>query len=78
VCSVPDGARPASRAKGLFDGKADLIIHHIDKRDTRFEFIDLFGVQVVPAVAPGFLPFPVTDVGAIIRTGRSRSGCGAT
>ena len=45
----------------LFDGEADLIIHHIDKSDTRFEFIDLLGVQVVPVVAPGFLPFPVTD-----------------
>src|SRR5579883_84171 len=45
----------------LFDGEADLIIHHIDKSDTRFEFIDLFRVQVVPVVAPGFLPFPVTD-----------------
>ncbi len=45
----------------LFDGEADLIIHHIDKSDTRFEFIDLFGVQVIPVVAPGFLPFAVTD-----------------
>jgi|SRR5580658_6967676 DNA-binding transcriptional LysR family regulator len=45
----------------LFDGEADLIIHHIDKSDTRFEFIDLFGVRVIPVVAPGFLPFPVTD-----------------
>jgi len=45
----------------LFDGEADLIIHHIDKSDTRFEYINLFGVQVIPVAAPGFLPFPVTD-----------------
>jgi DNA-binding transcriptional LysR family regulator len=45
----------------LFDGEADLIFHHIDKSDPRFEFIDLGAVQVVPVAAPGFLPFAVTD-----------------
>jgi DNA-binding transcriptional LysR family regulator len=45
----------------LFDGEADLIFHHIDKSDARFEFIDLGAVQVVPVAAPGFLPFAVTD-----------------
>jgi len=45
----------------LLDGEADLIIHHVDKSDTRFEFIDLHGVQVIPVVAPGFLPFAITD-----------------
>jgi DNA-binding transcriptional LysR family regulator len=45
----------------LLDGEADLIIHHIDKSDTRFEFADLFPVRVVAVVAPGFLPFPVSD-----------------
>ena len=45
----------------LLDGEADLIIHHIDKSDTRFAFIDLLGVQVIPVVAPGFLPFGITD-----------------
>jgi DNA-binding transcriptional LysR family regulator len=45
----------------LFDGDADLILHHVDKSDQRLEFIDLFPVHVVPVVAPGFLPFPVTD-----------------
>jgi DNA-binding transcriptional LysR family regulator len=44
----------------LLDGEADLILHHIDKADSRFEFIDLFTVRVVPAVAPGFLRFPVS------------------
>jgi DNA-binding transcriptional LysR family regulator len=45
----------------LLDGEADLIIHHIDKSDTRFEFVDLLGVQIIPVVAPGFLPFAITD-----------------
>jgi DNA-binding transcriptional LysR family regulator len=45
----------------LFDGEADLILHHVDKSDQRLEFIDLYPVQVVPVVAPGFLPFPATD-----------------
>jgi DNA-binding transcriptional LysR family regulator len=45
----------------LFDGDADLILHHVNKSDQRLEFIDLYPVQVVPVVAPGFLPFPVSD-----------------
>jgi DNA-binding transcriptional LysR family regulator len=44
----------------LFDGEADLILHHIDKADPRFEFLDLFAVQVIPVVAPGFLRFPIS------------------
>lgn len=44
----------------LFDGKADLILHHIDKSDPRFEFIDLLSVRLVPVVAPGYLRFPVS------------------
>jgi DNA-binding transcriptional LysR family regulator len=43
----------------LIDGEADLILHHIDKSDPRFEFLDLFQVQLVPVVAPGFLRFPI-------------------
>ena len=39
----------------LFDGEADLILHHIDKADPRLEFIDLFPVRLFPVVAPGFL-----------------------
>jgi DNA-binding transcriptional LysR family regulator len=42
----------------LFDAEADLILHHIDRADTRLESIDLFPVQLVPVVAPGFLRFP--------------------
>ena len=45
----------------LLDDEADLILHHIDKADPRLEFTDLFSVQVVPVVAPGFLRFPVSD-----------------
>jgi DNA-binding transcriptional LysR family regulator len=44
----------------LFDGEADLILHHISKADPRLEFMDLFSVRVVPVVAPGFLRFPVS------------------
>ena len=45
----------------LFAGEADLIIHHIDKGDTRLEYIDLFAVEVVPVVAPSFLKFPISQ-----------------
>jgi DNA-binding transcriptional LysR family regulator len=44
----------------LFDGDADLIIHHVDKSDPRLEFLDLYSVRVVPVVAPKFLPFPIS------------------
>lgn len=44
----------------LFDGEADLILHHIDKTDPRLEFIDLFPVRLVPVVAPRFLRFPIS------------------
>ena len=45
----------------LFDDEADLIIHHVDKSDPRLEFIDLFAGNIIPVVAPNFLPFPVSD-----------------
>jgi DNA-binding transcriptional LysR family regulator len=45
----------------LFDDTADLILHHIDKSDPRLDFIDLFTGRIIPVVAPGFLPFPVSD-----------------
>jgi DNA-binding transcriptional LysR family regulator len=44
----------------LFDGEADLILHHVNKADPRFEFMDLFTVRVIPVVAPGFLRFPIS------------------
>ncbi|MBN3788348.1 LysR family transcriptional regulator [Burkholderia sp. Ac-20353] len=44
----------------LLAEEADLIIHHVDKSDTRFEWIDIGQVTLVPVAAPGFLGFPVT------------------
>src|SRR6201996_5784515 len=44
----------------LFDGQADLIIHHIDKADPRLEFIDLCAIRLIPVVAPGFLRMPIS------------------
>jgi DNA-binding transcriptional LysR family regulator len=44
----------------LMDAEADLIIHHIDKSDPRIEFVNLRTVTLIPVVAPGFLPFPVS------------------
>ena len=44
----------------LLDGEADLILHHIDKSDPRFDYLDLFPVRIVPVVAPGFLRFPIS------------------
>jgi DNA-binding transcriptional LysR family regulator len=44
----------------LIDNEASLVLHHIDKADPRFEFLDLFSVRLVPVVAPGFLRFPVS------------------
>lgn len=44
----------------LFDGEADVVLHHVEKSDARFEFVDLFRVQLVPVVAPGFLRIPAS------------------
>jgi DNA-binding transcriptional LysR family regulator len=44
----------------LFDGEADLVLHHIDKADPRLQYIDLFAVKLVPVVAPNFLKFPIS------------------
>jgi DNA-binding transcriptional LysR family regulator len=46
----------------LFDDEADLILHRIDKTDPRLEWMDLGTVPVLPVVAPGFLPLPITAV----------------
>jgi DNA-binding transcriptional LysR family regulator len=45
----------------LLDGDADLILHHIDKSDTRLEHVTLCAVGVIPVVAPKFLAFPVSE-----------------
>ncbi|RKP52247.1 LysR family transcriptional regulator [Trinickia fusca] len=44
----------------LLAEEADLIIHHVDKADTRFEWIDLTNVTLVPVAARGYLDVPVT------------------
>jgi len=44
----------------LLAEEADLIVHHVDKADTRFEWVNLAPVALVPIAAPGYLPFPVT------------------
>ncbi|WP_266170131.1 LysR family transcriptional regulator [Dyella subtropica] len=44
----------------LFDGDADLILHHVDKSDSRVEWVDLCEVPFIPVVAAGFLPSPVS------------------
>ena len=44
----------------LFDGDADLILHHVEKSDPRLEFVDLFPVRLIPVVAPAFLQRPVS------------------
>jgi DNA-binding transcriptional LysR family regulator len=44
----------------LLAGEADLILHHIDKADPRYDYRDICQVSIVPVVAPGFLRFPVT------------------
>ena len=43
----------------LLDDEVDLIIHHVDKSDPRYEYRDFCTVPVVPVVAPGFLSVPV-------------------
>jgi DNA-binding transcriptional LysR family regulator len=45
----------------LFDDQADLIVHRVDKTDSRLEWIDLGKVSLTPVAAPGFLPFPVSS-----------------
>jgi DNA-binding transcriptional LysR family regulator len=44
----------------LLDGMVDLIIHHIDKADSRYEYRDFCRVPVIPVVAPGFLDMPAS------------------
>ncbi len=44
----------------LFDGEADLIVHHVDSSDTRLEYVQLCEIRIVPVVAPKFLDFPIT------------------
>jgi DNA-binding transcriptional LysR family regulator len=47
-------------AERLLDGEADLILHGVDPRDPRFEWVELCEVPFIPVVAASFLPFPIT------------------
>jgi DNA-binding transcriptional LysR family regulator len=51
----------AGPGERLADGGADLMLHHVESGDTRFECTPLFDVTLVPVVAPDFLPFPLTS-----------------
>lgn len=44
----------------VLDGDADLMIHHVNSADLRFESQSLACVQIIPVVAPGFLDFAIT------------------
>ena len=39
----------------LLDGKADVLIHHIDQSDPRYEYRPFCEVPIVPVAAPGFV-----------------------
>ncbi|KRC71911.1 HTH-type transcriptional activator AllS [compost metagenome] len=43
----------------LLDGEADLILHRVDKRDPRIEWLDLAQVPFIPVAAPAYLPEPL-------------------
>jgi DNA-binding transcriptional LysR family regulator len=45
----------------LLAGEVDLILHHIDKSEPRYDYKDFCRVDIVPVVAPGFLRIPVTN-----------------
>lgn len=46
--------------ESLLNGAADLIIHHVDKSDSRYEYRDFCKVPIVPVAAPGFLDIPIS------------------
>ena len=54
----------------LFDDEADLIIHHVDKSDTRIDFIDLFAGK-----APKGGRFSRPLIGNRILCGRRTTSC---
>jgi DNA-binding transcriptional LysR family regulator len=47
--------------EALLEDRAELILHHVERTDPRFETLDLQRIRLIPVVAPGFLPFPVED-----------------
>jgi DNA-binding transcriptional LysR family regulator len=47
--------------EALLEDRAELILHHVERSDPRFETLDLQRIRLIPVVAPGFLSFPVED-----------------
>jgi len=45
----------------LLEDRTDLILHHVDQSDPRFETINLRPVRLIPVAAPNFLPFPIEE-----------------
>ncbi|MBL1277702.1 MAG: LysR family transcriptional regulator [Ectothiorhodospiraceae bacterium] len=45
----------------LLNGEADLIIHHVDPSDSRYEYKEYCEVPVVPVIAPEFYPHKITQ-----------------
>ncbi len=43
--------------KSLAEDRCDLILHHVEHGDARFEKIDLGSIRLIPVAAPGLLPF---------------------
>ena len=41
----------------LLDGEADLIVHHVNPSDPRFECQKIDEVKIIPVAAPGYLDF---------------------
>ncbi len=39
----------------LFEGKANIIVHYIDKSDVRYDYQDFCKVKIIPVVANGYL-----------------------
>ncbi len=44
----------------LFEGKANIIVHNIDKSDIRYDYHDFCKVTIVPVVVKEFLSIPIT------------------
>lgn len=51
----------AGPTERLLDGDADMVVHHIDKADPRFEYLDFSCIELIPVVSPDFLDFTITD-----------------
>jgi DNA-binding transcriptional LysR family regulator len=47
--------------ESLLEDRVDLILHHVEHGDARFERLPLGIVELLPVAAPGFLPFPLCE-----------------